>query len=499
MIRLVSAVFGVVSSLSLIGDRVWTAAIADERPDVIIFLCDDLGYGDLGICGHPHIQTPQLDRLAREGIRFTNFYAAAPVCSPSRAGLLTGRSPNRAGIYDWIPPADGERARAGEDGRELVHLRGNEVTLPQLLRKAGYATCLTGKWHCNSRFNSPDQPQPDDLGFDHWLATQNNAAPSHENPANLVRNGQPIGPTQGFSCQIMANEAITWLEQHTAEHPEQPFFLYVAFHEPHEPIVSPRDLVDAYLPVALCEDQAQYFASVHNVDIAAGRILQALEELQRRENTLVVFTSDNGPETLNRYPAANRSWGTAGKLRAMKLHTHDGGLRVPGIVNWPRRIRPGQVVDAPASSLDLLPTLCELAGQDLPKGRMSDGLSLAGFLHSGKFPARSQPLVWAYYNALNDGRVAMRHGPWKVLAQLNSGTVPKLANLAPRHFAMLRQAELTDFEIYHIETDPGESEDLAASGLPETKRLISLLNDRYQELLSDSPTWPSRAAGDASE
>ncbi len=207
----------------------------DTRPNIVIILCDDLGYGDLASYGHPHISTPNLDKMAAEGIRFTNFYSTAPVCSPSRVGLLTGRSPNRAGIYDWIPSAKEPKP----DAREQVHMRKEETTIPKLLKQAGYATAMVGKWHCNSNFNSIEQPQPIDAGFDHWMATQNNAAPSHENPKNFVRNGEEVGELEGYSCHIVVDEGIQWLENHTQQNPTQPFFLYLAFHEPHEPVASP--------------------------------------------------------------------------------------------------------------------------------------------------------------------------------------------------------------------------------------------------------------------
>lgn len=170
---------------------------ADDRPNIVVILCGDLGYGDLECYGHPHIKTPHLNKLAADGIRFTDFYSAAPVCSPSRVGLLTGRSPNRAGVYDWIP--------SGND----IHMQSSEVTLAQLLQQSDYATCMSGKWHCNGKFNSPDQPQPGDAGFDHWFGTQNNASPSHAIPQNFVRNGEPVGPIEVYSYEILVDEALS--------------------------------------------------------------------------------------------------------------------------------------------------------------------------------------------------------------------------------------------------------------------------------------------------
>src|SRR5215212_6915605 len=166
------------------------------RPNFVVILCDDLGYGDLACFGHPQIKTPNLDRLAGQGVRFTQCYAASAVCSPSRAGLMTGRIPSRTGVYTWIDPAN------------PMHLPAREVTLATLLRGQGYRTAHVGKWHLNGQFNSPKQPQPGDHGFEHWFSTQNNAIPTHENPKNFVRNGQPVGETKGFSCQVVAEEAI---------------------------------------------------------------------------------------------------------------------------------------------------------------------------------------------------------------------------------------------------------------------------------------------------
>ena len=261
---------------------------AEEKPNIVVFLCDDLGYGDLGSYGHPVIKTPNIDKLAETGIKMTHFYSAAPVCSPSRVGLLTGRSPNRAGLYDFIPGP-----RESKDLRHLVHLQKGEETIPARLKTVGYQTALVGKWHSSSLFNNPAQPQPDYFGFDHWFATHNNASPSHENPKNFVRNGEKVGPTEGFSCQLVVDEAISWLE--TTEK-EKPFYLQVTFHEPHEPIASPKEMVDEYFQYANGEPEAQFFANVANVDKAVGRLLKYLDK-NGKDNTLVIFTSDNGPET----------------------------------------------------------------------------------------------------------------------------------------------------------------------------------------------------------
>ena len=186
-------------------------------------------------------------------------------------------------------------------------MRASEVTLPKLLKEAGYATAMAGKWHCNAVFNSEAQPQPDDAGFDHWFATQNNASPSHKDPVNFVRNGKPVGKIDGYSCQIVAEEGISWMEQQR----DQPFFLFLTFHEPHEPIASPEELVAKYRDRAKSEEQAEYFANVENVDVAVGKVMSSLEKMGIAENTLVIFTSDNGPETHLRYAKSKRLLGSS--------------------------------------------------------------------------------------------------------------------------------------------------------------------------------------------
>ena len=460
---------------------------ADLRPHVVVVLCDDLGYGDLGCYGHPVIRTPHLDQMAREGIRLTSCYSAAPVCSPSRVGLLTGRNPNRAGVFDWIPEAD--QAAARDDSRHMVHLRRSEVTLPALLKQAGYATCLAGKWHCNSHFNSAEQPQPNDAGFDHWFATQNNASPSHENPGNFVRNGVPVGPLTGYSCHLVVDEVIGWLDQRAESGDSEPFFAYVALHEPHEPVASPPELVARYRPLAQTEDHAQYYANVSNVDTAVGRLLGALDRLQLAGNTLVFFTSDNGPETLRRYPNANRSYGSPGPLRGMKLWTTEAGSRVGGIVRWPGHVTAGVVSDQPVSSLDLLPTLCALAQATPPKDIEFDGCDIRP-LFANEPIARTKPLLWMYFNAINEQRVAMRWGDWKLLARLDGGDLPRLANVTVRTAPRVREARLTDYSLYRLSDDIAEARDLAAEQPDERDALSGRMEAMVQELTRTMHVWP---------
>ena len=294
-----------------------TSAALMPRTNFVIVLCDDLGYGDIGCFGHPHIKTPQLDKLAGEGLRLTDCYAAAPVCSPSRSGLLTGRIPNRLGVYDWIPE------------KSPMHLMQREITISRLLKDAGYQTCHVGKWHLNGLFNDSAQPQPGDHGYDWWLATQNNAGPSHENPINFVRNGQPVGPLEGYSSQIIVDEAMSWLGRRETT---KPFLLMVWLHSPHEPVATASPFVAQYKSVAESDDQAEYFGNVTQLDHEVGRLMKRLDDDGLRDNTLVYFSSDNGPETLNRYKGSQRSHGRPGPLRGMKLHIATSSRGGSGVV-----------------------------------------------------------------------------------------------------------------------------------------------------------------------
>lgn len=422
----------------------------DDRPNVIIFLADDLGYGDLGCYGHPVIKTPHLDRFAREGLRCTQAYAACPVCSPSRAAILTGRTPYRNGVFTWIP--------AGS----FLHLRTSEIALPRLLKEAGYATCHVGKWHLNGQFNSPNQPQPSDHGYDWWFATQNNAAPSHRQPNNFVRNGQPVGELQGYSAPLIVQEAITWLKRH--RDPKKPFFLSVWTHEPHLPIESAPEFLGLYPDLVRQDlDRAQHHANVSQLDYAFGTLMLALDELGLRQNTLVIFTSDNGPEGDG---IQGRTRGSTGGLRGRKRSLYEGGIRVPCLMRWPGRIAPGSICDTPIIGSDFFPTALAAAGVNPPQGRVLDSVNLLP-LFAGKPVERPVPMYWRYHAAPGPFKVAMRDGDWKILADL----------------------QFQRFELYHLRNDPKETNNLAEKHPEKLRELLARLRQLNEEIEKEGPDW----------
>jgi arylsulfatase A len=226
------------------------------------------------------------------------------------------------------------------------------------------------------------------------------------------------------------------------------------------------------------------------MDRAVGDILAALDRLHLAENTLVLFTSDNGPETLFRYPGTQRSYGSAGPLRGMKLWTTEGGPRVPGILRWPAKVKAGRVSDEPVSSLDLLPTFSALAGAKIPEGLKLDGSDIRP-LFEERPVLREQPLFWVYFNALNDQRVALRDGPWKLLAKLDGGKVPMFDNITTANVARVREAQLTDFTLYRLPDDIRESRELSREEPARLKELSAKMERIYRELTQTMHVWPN--------
>ncbi len=427
-----------------------SSARADDRPNIVIFLADDLGWGDLGCYGNKVIQTPNLDAFAKQGLRLSQCYAACAVCSPSRSAIQTGRTPYRNGVFNWIP-----------EGSE-VHLRTSEITLATLLKRAGYATCHVGKWHLNGKFNSPDQPQPSAHGYDWWLATQNNAAPSHKNPNNFVRNGEKVGPLEGFSAVLVVDEAIRWLKEH--RDPKQPFFLTVWTHEPHLPIESDPQFQKLY-PDALATDPdlAQHHGNVTQLDYAFGRLMKALDEQKVTDNTLVAFTSDNGPEGDG---LKGRTRGSTGGLRGRKRAVYEGGIRVPGIIRWPGRVMAATESATPVVGSDLFPTVLQIAGVPLPTDRKIDGTTLVP-LFANQPIDRKVPLYFRCAIAPGQFKIALRDGDWKILAS----------------------EKLSDFELYNLAADPHETTDLAAKVPEKLAALKETLTKLNAEIEAEGPDW----------
>lgn len=446
----------------------------ESLPNFVILLADDLGYGDLGCYGSGVIRTPNLDRLALQGVRFTDCYAAAPVCSPSRAALLTGCIPDRLGVYNWIP------------ANSPMHLGSGEVTFAQILKSRGYATCHVGKWHLNGKFNSTAQPQPSDQGFDHWFSTQNNAAPSHADPVNFVRNGQPAGPLKGNSSTLIVNEAVAWIKGVPAG---RPFGLFVCLHAPHEPIAADAEFL-AWYPEARKRGEALYYANVSQMDHEVGRLVRFLDEAGLGRNTLVFFTSDNGPETLNRYKEAWRSHGSPGPLRGMKLHLYEGGIRVPGILRWPGRAGPGTTISEPISGVDLLPTICDIVHASPPARRPLDGASILPALR-GRRMARRTPLCWKYYNASGRPKAALRAGDWKILGIPDRASPRAAGSLfdPAQDMEYLKHTKLAAFELYNLREDPGEMRDLASQQPERRRSMEERLTALYSRIQAEGPVW----------
>lgn len=437
-------------------DRPGTA----DAPNVLLIMLDDAGWSDLG-CYGSQIQTPNIDRLAQQGIRFTDCHAAAPNCSPSRAGMLTGRMPTRVGMYSYIPPD------------HVMHLRADEITIAELLKPLGYGTGHFGKWHLSKLLS--EQPQPDDQGFEYSLATDNNAIPSHLNPVNFVRNGTPVGKIEGYSCQIVVDEACRWLESVPAE---QPFFSCVWFHEPHNKIASPPNLVETYRTQfpEINEKQATYYANIHNVDLAVGKLLSKLDQLGRAENTFLFLTSDNGG--LN--PWSNRG------LRGKKSLVYEGGQREPGILRWPQQIKSQVVSNELVSHLDLLPTICEFTGAELPRDRKLDGTSWMPML-SGRSLQRQTPLMWFFYRV--KPAAAIREGDWVLLGYLDDPIEKHTHRLTKPDMPMIKSAQLDRFELYHLGDDRKQEIDRASSEPQRVSRMREQMQSLLREIVNEGPAW----------
>lgn len=432
-----------------------------KSPNVVILLADDLGYQDVG-CYNGPVKTPAIDSLAANGIRFTDFYSGCAVCSPSRATLLTGRHHIRTGVYSWI-----------YNTTQNSHLLEREVTIAEMLKKSGYSTAHIGKWHLGLPTPERKKPTPDKHGFDYWFATDNNAIPSHRNPHNFIRNGKAVGKIEGYSCQIVVDEAIGWLNNHREK--ESPFFLNIWFHEPHAPIAAPKEIVSEYGKEK--NKAAIYSGTIDNTDRAIARLLKKLSQIDDIENTLIIYASDNGSYRDDR----------TGGLLGRKGMNWEGGIRVPGIFSWPGHIPKGVVSNEPTGLTDVLPTICGLLNLEKPKGLYWDGSNLAPILtgKADKF-SRHQPLYWH----LQKSRpvVAIRDGDFSLVADpdyelstsnmFNEEWIPSIKN-----------GGYKKFQLFNLKTDPNQTTNIAASKPEVLKRMKKSLLEINKSVMSDGHDW----------
>jgi len=365
------------------------------RPNVIVILMDDLGVHDLGCLGAGDLKTPHIDSLAETGARFTNWYSNAPVCAPARAALMTGRYPIRAGV--------------GTNGRALDP---SEKTIASLLKPAGYATALAGKWHLGS---TPDTV-PNAHGFDYFYGFHEGCVdfyshrfywgePRRVNFHDLWRNREEIFEDGQYLTGRIAEEAA----QFAAQPRSQPFFLYCAFNAVHYPMHAPAQYVARF--GHLEPERRMYAAMLSAADDGVGRILRALEQSGQRDNTLIWFGGDNGATTearagLNQRPATA---GSNAPFRGFKFSVFDGGMHVPAILNWPAVIPPRQTIREIAMTADLLPTICNAAGVAVPSDRTIDGRDILPLATSGA-PSPHEAVFWA-----EGPQLAVRRGRWKLV------------------------------------------------------------------------------------
>jgi arylsulfatase A len=331
-------------------------------------------------------------------------------------------------------------------------------------------------------FNLVGQPQPSDHGFDHWFSTQNNALPTHENPFNFVRNGKPVGSQEGYAAQLVADEAQQWLTD--LRDKEKPFFLFVCFHEPHEPIASAERFRKLYSAPKDSTLPAHH-GNVTQMDDAFGRILKTLDDQKLRDNTLIIFTSDNGPAITRRHPH-----GSSGPLRDKKGATYEGGIRVPGIVQWPAHVKPGTTSDVPICGLDILPTLCAVADIPVPTDRVLDGTNVLPVFKGGTVK-RPKPLYWQFNRANNAAKVVIRDGEWKLLARLDVPSLKPSGGITTLEIDNVKQAKLAEFELYHIQSDIAETTDRSESEPKRFEQMKKQMQEIFEEVQAEAPRWPA--------
>jgi len=429
------------------------AAEAAARPNIIFILADDLGYGDLGCYGQQRIKTPNLDRLAAEGIRFTQAYSGATVCAPSRCCLMTGKH--------------GGHATVRGNKRPEVGLRPDEATLPALLKKAGYRTALSGKWGLGG---PSTRSMPNQRGFDEFFGYLDQLHAHNSYPEHLWQNEEEVFLTENwfnrrkkFAPDLFTEKALEFVKRRES----RPFFLYLAYTVPHADnelgafqgngIEVPGD--EPYSNENWPQVERNFAALVTRMDRDIGTLLAALGDGGIDRNTLIVFSSDNGPHREGGHDPDYFS--SRGPLRGIKRDLYEGGIRMPFLTRWTGRIRGGQVSGQVLAFWDILPSLCELAG--VPRPASLDGISVLPAL-LGERRVEHPPLYWEFHE--RGFSQAVRFGDWKAV----------------------RNNPQKPIELYALETDIGEKNDVAAGNAPVAQKAAELM----KSLRVDSPEFPVR-------
>ncbi|MGO1787349.1 MAG: sulfatase family protein [Sphingobacterium sp.] len=371
-----------------------------RKPNVILIYSDDQGWADLGVYGSPDLQTPHLDSLAGRGVRFTQFYSASPICSPSRASVLTGRYPQRAGL------AGNASADKGAEG-----MPAHQYTLAELFKDAGYRTGHVGKWHVGQS----EETIPNAQGFDHSFGFMGGVIDSYShffywngpNRHDLWRNGERVYESGRYFPDLMVEEAARFME----DHQEDPFFLYFAVNIPHYPLQPDKKWLDYYNDQGIPSPRNMYAAFVSTMDEKIGMLLQQLEALGLADDTIVIFQADQGFSEEER---AFGGGGSAAPYRGSKFSLFEGGVRVPAIISWPTGVPQNEVRDQFAANIDWFPTLAEYCDIDLPDRKL-DGKSLKNVINHNSDESTHEVFYWKSGGSEGLPQWAVRQGPWKLL------------------------------------------------------------------------------------
>ena len=432
------------------------ARAQSKRPNLVLILADDLGQRDLVCYGNRYFSTPNIDRLAAEGARFTDAYAASPVCSPTRASILTGRHPVRYGVTDWIPGRPSHERGPILTPRTRTELALKEVTLPERLKPHGYRSASVGKWHLGGEGFSPTEQ-----GFDINIGGTNSGSPPRSKTPYFGPYELPNlkGPAGEFLTERLTREGCSFILQNR----DYPFFLYLSHFTVHIPLAARQADIERHRAKAAGRYNPVYAAMVESLDESVGEILRTIEEAGLADRTMVVVTSDNGglhyEGTSKEQVTDNSPW------RAGKGHLYEGGIRVALLVRAPGVVKPGTVISIPVSSIDLLPTFCDWAG--IPVQGV-DGVSLMPVFRGRRLPERA--LFWHYPHYSNQGgepASAIRLGPWKLIEFYDR----------PRR------------ELYHLGKDPAEQVNLVEREPSVARRLTARL---HRWLKSTGAVLPER-------